>query len=171
MFSSRVLEWKSRKSRNTWSNREIWLWSTEWSRSKVNRLLPRKGTGHSKHALPTTQDKTLHMDITGWSTLKSDWLYSLQLKMEKLYTVSKNKTRSWQWLIMNSLLPNSDLNWRPFRYDLSQIPYDYTVEVRNRFKGQDLWIPCRNARIPPQREKNHVVHPSSQDDAISATAS
>ena len=26
---------------------------------------------------------------------------------------------------------------RPFRYDLNQIPYDYTVEVRNRFKGRD----------------------------------
>ena len=40
------------------------------------------------------QEKTLHMDITRWSTLKSDWLYSLQPKMEKLYTVSKNKTGS-----------------------------------------------------------------------------
>ena len=46
--------------------------------------------------------------------------------------------------IMNSLLPNSDLNekvgktTRPFRYDLHQIPYDYTVEeVTNRFKGLD----------------------------------
>ena len=37
------------------------------------------------------------MDITRWSILKSDWLYSLQPKMEKLYTVSKNKTRSWLW--------------------------------------------------------------------------
>ena len=27
---------------------------------------------------------------------------------------------------------------RPFRYDLTQIPYDYTVEVTNRFKGLDL---------------------------------
>ena len=27
---------------------------------------------------------------------------------------------------------------RPFRYDLNQIPYDYTVEMRNRFKGLDL---------------------------------
>ena len=27
---------------------------------------------------------------------------------------------------------------RPFRYDVNQIPYDYTVEVRNRFKGLDL---------------------------------
>ena len=44
------------------------------------------------------KEKTLHMDITRWSTPKSDWLYSLQPKMEKLYTVSKNKTRSWLWL-------------------------------------------------------------------------
>ena len=45
--------------------------------------------------------------------------------------------------IMNSLLPNSDLKkvgktTRPFRCDLNQIPYDYTVEVTNRFKGLDL---------------------------------
>ena len=40
------------------------------------------------------QHKTLHMDITRWSTPKSDCLYSLQPKMEKLYTVSKNKTGS-----------------------------------------------------------------------------
>ena len=43
-------------------------------------------------------NKRLHMDITRWSTPKSDWLYSLQPKMEKLYTISKNKTRSWLWL-------------------------------------------------------------------------
>ena len=36
------------------------------------RVLPRKCTGHSKHPLPTTQEKTLHMDITRWSTLKSN---------------------------------------------------------------------------------------------------
>ena len=40
----------------------------------------------------------IYMDITRWSTLKSDWLYSLQPKMEKLYTVSENKTGSWLWL-------------------------------------------------------------------------
>ena len=84
--------------RTGWSNRQIWPWSTEWSRAKANRVLSRKCTGHSKHLLPKTQEKTLHMDITRWSTPKSDWLYSLQPKMEKLYTVSKNKTRSWLWL-------------------------------------------------------------------------
>ena len=65
---------------------------------RLIRVLSRKCTGHSKHPLPTTQEKTLHMDITRWSTAKSDWLYSLQPKMEKLYTVNKNKTRSWLWL-------------------------------------------------------------------------
>ena len=46
--------------------------------------------------------------------------------------------------IMNSLLPNrfklkkAGKTTRPFRYDLNQIPYDYTVEVRNGFKGLDL---------------------------------
>ena len=90
-FHYRGLECKSRTSRNTWGNRQIWPWSTEWSRAKVNRVLLREHTGHSKHPLPTTQEKTLHMDITRWSTLKSDWLYSLQPKMEKLYTVSKKR--------------------------------------------------------------------------------
>ena len=96
-FHYRGLECKSRKSRNTWSNRQIWPWSTEWSRAKAHRVLPRERTGHSKHPLPTAQEKTLYMDIIKWSTPKSDWLYSLQPKMEKLYTVSKNKTGSWLW--------------------------------------------------------------------------
>ena len=75
-FHYRRLECKSRKSRNIWSNRQIWPWSTEWSRAKANRVLSREHTDHSKHPLPTIQEKTLHMDITRWSTPKSDWLYS-----------------------------------------------------------------------------------------------
>ena len=54
------------------SNRQIWPWSTEWNRAQANRVLPRECTGHSKHPLPTTQEKTLYMDITRWSTPKSD---------------------------------------------------------------------------------------------------
>ena len=52
--------------------RQIWPWSTEYSRAKANRVLPRECTGHSKHPLPTTQEKTLHMDITRRSIPKSD---------------------------------------------------------------------------------------------------
>ena len=68
-FHYRGLECKSRKSRNTWNNRQICPWSTKWSREKANRVLPREHTGHSKHPLPTTQEKILHMDITRWSTV------------------------------------------------------------------------------------------------------
>ena len=85
------------------------------------------------------------MDITRWSILKSDWVYPLQPNMEKFYTVSKNKTGSWLWLRswtpyrqIHSYIEESEKTTRPFRYDLNQIPYDYTVDVRNRFKGLDL---------------------------------
>ena len=111
-FHYRGLECKSRISRNTWNNRQIWPWSTEWSRAKANRVLPRECTGHSKHPLPTTQEKTLHMDITRWSTLRSHWLYSLQQKMDRLYTVSKTRLGADWAQIMNSLRPNSDFNGR-----------------------------------------------------------
>ena len=59
--------------------------------------------------------------------------------MEKLYTVSKNKTGSsdHKLLIAKLRLKLKKLGktTRPFRYDVNQIPYDCTVEVRNRFKG------------------------------------
>ena len=65
--------------------------------------------------------------------------------MEKLYTVNKNKTRadcgSDHELLISKFrlkLKKVGKTTRPFRYDLNQIPYDYTVEVRNRFKGLDL---------------------------------
>ena len=92
------LECKSRKSRDTWSNRQVLPGSTKRSRAKRLTVLPKECTGHGKHLLPKTQETTLHMDITRWSIQKSDWLYSSQLNMEKLYTLSKVKTGSWLWL-------------------------------------------------------------------------
>ena len=90
-----------------------WLKRLSSSSSSSSRVLPRECTGHSKHPLPTTQEKTLHMDIMRWLTPKSNWLYSLQPKMEKLYTVNKNKTGSWLWLrSWATHEPNSDWNWR-----------------------------------------------------------
>ena len=68
--------------------------------------------------------------------------------MGKLYTVSKNKTWSYYGSDQELLIVKFRLKlkkvWnttRPFRYDLNQIPYDYTVEVTNRFRGLDL-IEC-----------------------------
>ena len=69
--------------------------------------------------------------------------------MEKLYTVKKKKKKarlgadcgSDHELIIAKFrlkLKKVEKTTRPFRYDLNQIPYDYTMEVRNRFKGLDL---------------------------------
>ena len=147
-FHYRGLKCKSRKSRIIWSNRQIWPWSTEWSRTKSNRVLPREYTSHSKHPLITTQEKTLHIDITRQSTLKSDWLYSLQPKMENSIQSAKTKPgvdcgSDHEFLTAKFRLKLKKVGktTRPFRYDLNQIPNDYTVEVRSRFKGLDL-IEC-----------------------------
>ena len=68
--------------------------------------------------------------------------------MEKLYTVSKNKTggdcgSDHELLIAKCRLKLKKVGktTRTFRYDLNQIPYDYTVDVTNRFKELDL-IEC-----------------------------
>ena len=79
---------------------------------------------------------------------------------EALYSQKKQDQKLTVDQIMNSLLQNSDLKkvgktTRPFRYDLNQIPYDYTVEVTNRFKGlhlidrmpEELWMEIPNTRI------------------------
>ena len=98
ILQSRIVEWVaipfSRGSSKPWdwtqvsciAGRFFASWAT---RVEINYLIS---------LIAETQKKTLYMDITRWSTPKSDWLYSLQPKMEKLYTVSKKKTRSWLWL-------------------------------------------------------------------------
>ena len=65
--------------------------------------------------------------------------------MEKLYTVSKNKTKAdcssdHELLIAKFTLKSKKVGktTRPFRYELNQISYDYTEKVTNRFKGLDL---------------------------------
>ena len=102
--------------------------------------------GHSKHPLPTTQEKTLHMDITRWSTLKSDWLYFCSQRWRSSIQSTKKKRPGADCGSDNKLLiakfrlklKKVGKTTRQFRYDLNQIAYDYTVEVRNRFKGLDL---------------------------------
>ena len=93
--------------------------------------------------------------------------------MEKLYTVSKTTLGADCGSDHELLIAKFRLKLKkvgkittPFRYDLNQIPYDYTVEVRNRFKGLDL-IEClmnygkrfmtlyrRQESIPSPRKRN-----------------
>ena len=140
-FHYRKLESKSRKSRHTWSNRQIRPLG-EWSRAKANRVLSREHTGHSKHPHPTTQEKTLHMGITRWLTLKSDWLYSLQQRWRS--SIQSTKTRpgadcgSHHELLIAKFrlkLQRVGITTRPFRYDLNQIPMNiqckWEIDIRD----------------------------------------
>ena len=101
---------KSTESRDTWSNRQIWPWSTKRRRSKANRVLPREHIGHSKHPLPTTREDSTHghhqmvnakIRSIIFFAAKDGYARHSQQKQERELTVAQ---------IMNSLLPNSDLN-------------------------------------------------------------
>ena len=132
-------------SRDTWSNRQIWPWSTKWSREKANRVLWREHSGHSKHALLKTQETTLNMDITRWSILKSDeyilwsWRWRSSIQSAKTrpgsYCGSDYETLNAKFRLK---LKKVGKTTRPFRYDLKQILYNNTVKVTNRFKELDL---------------------------------
>ena len=111
-FHYRGLECKSRKSRNTWSNRQIWPWNAEWSRAKANRVLPKECTGHSKHPLPTTQEKTTHGHHQRVNTQIRLIIFFASKDGEALYSQQKQDQELTVAQIMNSLLPNSDLFWR-----------------------------------------------------------
>ena len=112
--------------------------------AKTNRVLTRKCTGHNKHPLPITQEKTLYMDITRWS-IQNQINYILCHQRWRS-SIQSAKTRpgadcgsNYELFIVKFRLKLKKVGktTRPFRYDLNQICYDYTVEVRNRFKGLD----------------------------------
>ena len=102
-------ECKSRKSRNTWSNRQIWLWSTKRSKSKAefcqeNALViantlfqnTREDSTHGHHLMVNTEIRFI--------------IFFAAKDEEALYSQQK---QDWEWTVaqfMNSLLPNSDLN-------------------------------------------------------------
>ena len=74
--------------------------------AKANRVLPRKGTGNSKHPLPTTQEKTLYMDNTEIRLI----IFFVAKDGEALYSQQKQDQELTVAQTMNSSLPNSDLN-------------------------------------------------------------
>ena len=102
-----------------------------------------------KHPLPTTQEKTTHGHHQMVNTEIILIIFPAAKDEEALYCQQKQDRELTVTQIMNSLLPNSakfqffklkkeGKTTRPLRYDLNQILYDYTVEVRNKFKGLDL---------------------------------
>ena len=77
---------------------------------KGNRVLPRERTGHSKHSLPTTQEKTLHGHHQMVNTKIRLIIFFAAKDGEALYSQQKQDWELTMAQTMNSLLPNSDLN-------------------------------------------------------------
>ena len=129
----RGLECKSRKLRNTWSNRQIWPWNMEWIRAKANRILPREHTGHSKHPLPTTQEETLswtspdgqHQNQIDYILYSQRWRSSIQSAKTRLVA---DRGSDQELLIAKFRLKLKKVGktTRPFRYDLNQILWLYS---------------------------------------------
>ena len=98
-FHHTGLECKSRKSRDTWNNRKIWPWSTEWSRAKASRVLPRERTLVMENPFSNnTRDDSPHGHHQMVNTKIRLIIFFAVKDVEKLYTTSKNKTGSWLWL-------------------------------------------------------------------------
>ena len=118
-FHPRGLECNSKESRDTWSNRQIWPWNAEWSRAKTDRVSPRKCTGHSKHRLPkNTREDSTHGHHQMVNTKIRLIIFFAAKDGVALYSQQKQDREITAAQIMNSLLPNSDWNWRKWRKPL-----------------------------------------------------
>ena len=125
----------SRKSRDTWSNRQVWPWSTKWSRAKANRVLPREHADNSKHPFPTMQETTLHMYTPGGQYRNQ--AYHVLCSQRWRSSIQKAKTRLGLLIGKFRLkLKKVRKTTRPYRYDLNQIPYDYTVDIQGIRRGR-----------------------------------
>ena len=106
--------------------------------------MPRKCTGHSKHPLPTTQEDSTHEHNQKINTEIRLIIFFAAKDGEALYSQQKQDQEltgsDYELLIAKFRLKLTKVGktTRPISYDLNPIPYDYTVEVRNRFKGLDL---------------------------------
>ena len=115
--------------------------------------MPRECTGHSKHPLLTTK-RRLYTWTSPYGQHRNQIDYILCSQIWRS-SIQSAKTRQGadcgsdhELLIAKFRLKLKKVGktTRPFRYDLNEIPYDYTVEVRNRFKGLDLID-----RVPDER--------------------
>ena len=144
-FHYRGLECKNRKSKNTWSNRQIWPWNMEWSRAKTNRFCQENALviantlfqQHKRRLYTWTSPDGQHRNQIDYISCSQRWRSSIQSAKTRL---GPDCGSDPELLIAKFRLKLKKVGktTRPFRYDLKQNPYDYTVEVRNRFKGLDL---------------------------------
>ena len=121
---------------------------TKQSKAKANQVLPRERTGHSKYQLPTNKRRLYtrtspdgqHRNQIDYILCSQRWRSSIQSTKRR---PGADCGSDHDLLIAKFRLKLKEVGktTRPLRYDLNQIPNDYTVAVTNRFKGLDL-IEC-----------------------------
>ena len=137
------LECKSKKSRNTWSNRQIWPWSTEWSRLIEfcqDNILVIANTFFQKHKrrlYTWSSSDGQYQNQIGY--LLCSWRWRSSIEPAKIR--SGTDCGSDHELLIAKFrlkLKKEGKTIGSFSFYLNQIPYNYTVEVTNRFKRLDL---------------------------------
>ena len=128
-FHYRGLKCKSRKSRNTWSKRQIWSWSTEWSRAKAKRVLPRERIfientlfqQHKRRLYTWTSPDGQHQNQIDYILCSKRWRSSIQSAKTTLCT---DWGSDYELLIAKFRLKLKKVGktTRPLRYDPNQIP-------------------------------------------------
>ena len=139
------MECKSRKSRNTWSNRQIWPWKwheagqrlIEFCQENAPVITNTLFQQHKRRLYTWTSPDGQHQNQIDCILCSQRWKSSIQ--SVKLRLGDDCGTDHELFTAKFRLkLKKVGKTTRPFRHTLSQIPYDYTVEVTNRFKGLDL---------------------------------
>ena len=144
-FHYRGLQCKSRKSRNTWSNRQICLGiqneagqrPIEFCQENALVIANTLFQQHKRRLYTWTSPDGQHQNQIDYILCSQRWRSSIQSRKT---TRGADCGSDHEILITKFRLKLKKVGKtaRPFRYDLNRIPDDYTVEVRNRFEGLDL---------------------------------
>ena len=128
-----------------WRNRQVWPWSTEWSSQMLTELCQENTLvientlfqQHKRRLYTWTSPYGQYQNQIDYILCSQRWRSSIQSAKTR---VGADCGSDHELLIAKFRLQLKKVGktTRPFIYDLNQIPYDYTVELRNRFKGLDL---------------------------------
>ena len=111
-FPHMVLECKSRKSRDTWSNRQVWPWGTKWSRTKANSFAKRTHWSQQTLSSNNTKDDSTYGYHQMVSTKIRLIIFFAAEDKEALYSQQKQDLELAVAQFFRSLLKNSGSNRR-----------------------------------------------------------
>ena len=143
------MECKSRKSSDTWNNRQIWPWSTKWGRERLTEFCQKNAQiiantlfqQHKRRLYTWKSPDGQHQNQINYILCSQRWRSSTQ-SVKTRPGADCGSDHELLTAKFRLKLKKVGKTTRSFRgIGLNQIPYDYTVEVKNRFKGLDL-IEC-----------------------------